>query len=741
MPATPTASTSPTSPSPAAASLADLGATPIVVYARTQDFVAAINSTLRNAGLAAHCNWVRETKDLADAFKDNTAEMLLAFVGPDAAEQTAILQIRSQAAKEVPAIMIRERIDEEIIATAMQLGARDVVTLGSRARLQAVVERELRAFRTARDLARTRTSAQQSHEQVRSIMSGATDAIAFVQEGILVEANPAWLQLFGHRSADTAVGHPIMDALPGQAHAAFKSGLQQALQGKSGVQLRAQAIVPGQANAAFDFSMGRVEHDGEPAVRVAIALKRNEDRTAKAASAPVVAPAPPQPAASAPIAQVAKAAPATPPVAAPIPAQAPAVSQLDPITGMLPRRLFLDQLPTHLEKPLKAGIRQIVCIQVDKYQSIVDQIGPLGIDDFLKQFAAVVRDNFKSADVAGSFGEGTIVALVERPTTRDTEAWGKGLLSRIAAHVFHVADRSVICTCSLGIGMIDMRAKDATQPITDALQACREAQAQSGNQIQTIDRSDADTKQQANDAIWVKVIKAALMDNRFKLMQQPVASLTGNERGLYDVLVRMVDEHGSDVLPAEFMAAAERNDLMKSIDRWVLTAAMAFCGSRTVQRLFVRLSKDSVRDKSLTQWLNIQLKSTRIDPARIAFQVSEQTAAEHLAETTVLATALRQSGFKFAIEHFGSGRESAQLLTHLTPDYLKIDGTLMQNLALDTVLQQRVKELVDGARNRKISTIAERVEDANTMAILWQLGVEYIQGYFVNEPETVTLGV
>jgi EAL domain-containing protein (putative c-di-GMP-specific phosphodiesterase class I)/GGDEF domain-containing protein len=722
LPVTPTATAQQSAPSPSGASLADLGAAQILVYARTQDFVAAVNSTLRNAGLAAHCIWVREVRDLADAFKDNAAEMLLAFVGPEAGEQSNVLQIRGQSAQEVPAILIRERIDEEIIATAMQQGARDVVTLASKPRLQAVVERELRAFRTARDLARTRASARQSHEQVRSIMSGATDAIAFVQEGILVEANPAWMQLFGHRSADTAIGHPIMDALPSQSHAAFKSALAQALQGKAGVQLRTQAIVPGQANAAFDFSMGRVEHDGEPAVRVAIALKRNEDRAVAATAA--------------------AAKPATP-AAAEAPAKADTsqtAPQVDPTTGLLQRRVFLDQVQANLTRPLKAGVRQIVCIQVDKLQSIIDQVGPIAIDDFYAQFAALARDNLKSGDVVGTFGEGTIVALVERPTTRDTEAWGKGLLARVAAHVFHVVDRSVICTCSLGVGMVDLRARDASQPITDALQACREAQASAGNQLQIIDRSDADTKQQANDAIWLRVIKSALMDNRFKLMQQPIASLTGGERGMYDVLVRMVDETGSDVLPSEFMAAAERNDLMKSIDRWVLTASMGFCGSRPVQRLFVRLSKDSVRDRSLTQWLNIQLKSTRIDPARIAFQVSEQTAAEYLEDTSTLASAIRQAGFKFAIEHFGSGRESAQLLTHLTPDYLKIDGTLMQNLAVDTAMQQRVKDLVDRARARKIGTIAERVEDANTMTILWQLGVEYIQGYFVNEPEQVTLG-
>jgi multidomain signaling protein FimX len=711
----PTATASAPQPAaPVSGSLADFGATPIVVYARTQDFVAAINSTLRNAGLAAHCAWVREVKDLADSLKDNSSELLLAFVGPDAAEQTSILQIRKQAAPEVPAILLRERIDEDIIATAMQQGARDVVTLASRGRLQAVVERELRAFRTARELANSRTSARASHEQVRAMMSGAADAIAFVQEGIIVEANPAWLHLFGHTEADTAVGNPLMDSLQPQAHAAFKTALAECLRGKGNSQLRAQAVIPSQPNAAFDFSLARAEHDGEPAVRVTIALKRSDDAVAPAQEKA------PQKAVEKPLERPSK--------------------PIDLTTGLLQRRSFIEQLKTQVANPLKSGVRQIVFVEIDKLPAIADQVGPVAIDDFLAQFSTVARDNLKGEDLAGCFGDGAIAILAERPTTRDTEAWAKGFLARIAAHVFHVADKSVICTCSIGIGMVDLRAQDIGQPLTDALQACREARSQGGNRLHTIDRSDEDTKQQASDAIWIKMIKSALMDGRFKLMQQPIASLTGGERGMFDVLVRMVDEQGGDVLPSEFMAAAARNDLMKSIDRWILNSALTLSAGRAGQRLFVRLSQDSVRDRTLMQWLTLQLNTTRADPSRIAFQVSEQTAAEYLADTSALANAVRQAGFKFALEHFGSGRESARLLTHLTTDYLKIDGTLMQNLAVDTALQQRVKDLVDGAKARKIATIAERVEDANTMAILWQLGVEYIQGYFVNEPEQVTLG-
>jgi EAL domain-containing protein (putative c-di-GMP-specific phosphodiesterase class I) len=147
-----------------------------------------------------------------------------------------------------------------------------------------------------------------------------------------------------------------------------------------------------------------------------------------------------------------------------------------------------------------------------------------------------------------------------------------------------------------------------------------------------------------------------------------------------------------------------------------------------------------VRDKSLLPWLGNQLKATRIDAARIVFEVSEQVAAEHLADTLDMANGLRKAGFLFALEHFGTGRDPGRLLAQLPVNFIKVDGTLMQGLAVDQGLQQRVREFVDQAKGRKIGTIAERVEDANTMAVLWQLGIEFIQGYFVHEPEQVVMG-
>jgi EAL domain-containing protein (putative c-di-GMP-specific phosphodiesterase class I) len=157
--------------------------------------------------------------------------------------------------------------------------------------------------------------------------------------------------------------------------------------------------------------------------------------------------------------------------------------------------------------------------------------------------------------------------------------------------------------------------------------------------------------------------------------------------------------------------------------------------------LFVRLSQDTLSDASLPAWLANQLKTTRIEAPRIVFQIREEVASQQIKEAVALQDALRGMKFRFAIEGFGLGRDTEQLMGHLSPDFVKIHGALMQGLSADQDKQHRVKTLVDLAHSRKAVTIGERVQDANTMAVLWQLGVEFIQGYFVNAPEEIVLGV
>jgi EAL domain-containing protein (putative c-di-GMP-specific phosphodiesterase class I) len=199
----------------------------------------------------------------------------------------------------------------------------------------------------------------------------------------------------------------------------------------------------------------------------------------------------------------------------------------------------------------------------------------------------------------------------------------------------------------------------------------------------------------------------------------------------------MIDAQGDELHAQEFMPAAARNRLLRAIDRWVIGATLAFCSKTPLDRVFVKLSAESLIDKTLLEWLTKAVASSGVSPAQLCFQVREDDATQYLVQTQALAEKLVANGHGFAIEHFGVGRDSGRILAQMPMHYLKIDGSLMQSLASDPALQERVKVYVAAATSRGIQTIAERVENATTMAVLFQLGVAYMQGHYVHEPEVV----
>jgi len=675
----------------------------MIALTRSQDNVEAINKALRNAGHPVHVTWLPDARDLGDALTQASAEMLMLFADEDIVDLASAMDFRARFAPDVPVLIVREKLDEESIAQALALGAQDAVTLANVSRLQLVVGRELRTYRIDRALSTTLASAREYKKQLEHVVQGSTDAIAQVQEGIIVDANPAWLALFGYSNAEEVVGTPLMDAFDPDDHAAIKGALVACMQGKwSGHTLHASALVVSGHTPSLEFQLIRAEFDGEPCVQVCVPAKIAD--------------------------------------AGEYERKLEDAMQSDPATGFMHRRYFIEKLRARLAEPVKAGVRCVAYVEPDKYDSLHAELGVLAGEDFLSDFARLLREQVQPGDLAGRFGGHGFMLLIERGTTQDVEAWSEHVVHKVATEVFQAGVKSLSTTCTIGLGPVPPDFRTAEGPANDAYMAHGQGRDLGGNRVQLLEHTGAMLRLQDQDRLWVKQIKAALMENRFRLVQQPIASLVGEDLGMFDVLVRMLDEQGQEVLPSVFMPAAERNDLMKNVDRWVIGAAMSFCAARKPGALFVRLSQDTLSDTSLPGWLANQLKTSRIEPARIVFQVREEVAAQQIKEAVALHKALRDRGFRFAIEGFGMGRDTEQMLGHLKPDFVKIHGALMQGLSADQDKQARVKAMVELARQCKAITIGERVQDANTMAVLWQLGVEFIQGYFVNAPEEVVLG-
>ena len=673
----------------------------IAVLTENQDDVELINSSLRDAGHAAHCLWTKNPKRLGETLAAENVELLILNCDhyPDTIRQ--VIKQKDRFNPEVPLIVIQEQADEFSMQKAMKNGACDLVSMGNKDRLQSVVSRELRALRVERALNSTIHSATEYKKQLKDYMQTSPDAIALVEEGIITDVNDSWLKLFRAASNDEVTGLPLMDNFEAESQAAIKGALVAAIAGKwaSDEKLIAKSPVTSDDVNEVHLEFRKFAFDNGPCVQVKVsAPDKNSDEPTKLVHDAL---------------------------------------QRDPTTLLFHRAQFIERIQKRLKRKPSSGTHVLAYVKVDKFAEVLDKVGILNSDEILAQFAEALRKRLHPRDVAGRFEGTSLMVLLERGNARDAEVWGNQLCEAIRKQTFEVEDRSTQLTCTVGICVANEVYANLEEFVAATVEAHEIGKEAGGNTAMLNESADEDSKQKEFDAIWIKHLKSALMDNRFQLAQLPIAGLRSDGIEMYDLLVRMLDEHGNSVLPSEFLPAAERNNMMKNIDRFMIKSAIDFCKESEADRVFVRLSKQSVLDATTLPWMDQEFEKHEFDCTRLVMQIPERDAAKHIKQTRAIVKKLRKIGIGFALEHYGIDREKFQILDILKPDYIKVDGELMHSLMTDKETQLSVEKIVRAAHERNIKSIAERVENANAMAVLFQLGLDYMQGHYVNEPEVI----
>jgi diguanylate cyclase (GGDEF)-like protein len=491
-----------------------------------------------------------------------------------------------------------------------------------------------------------------------------------------------------------------MDCFAGTCQAELKSALVACGRGRSG--RNTLCVSPaGPAAATVNLTLEPISHDGDPAVRLSVERQIQPDR-------------------------------------AKTPAELVEQSlHTDIATGFLQRRQFLDLLGEQAESQNTERCRVLAFVQPDRFDEIESDLGPVSSEEIIGQIAAVLDKLMDESDLGGRYSGNVLGLVLERDNLRDVETWTEYALGRISERVFEVADRTLSLTCSFGlveIGSVPERVEDLIRNGERALERARD---EGGNCKSIEETADESTRIRRIDEIRVRQIRSALVDGRFRLMHLNVASLAGKSERIFDTFVRLVDEQGDEIAATEFMESAARNNMLRPVDRWVLDATLDFCAREASDVVFIKLSHESILDESLLSWVAERTGAAKIAPGRICFQVTEDDASKYQKQTGLLAQQLQSRGFRFAVEKFGMGRDPLRVLQTTPMDFVKFDGSLSQLLGQNSPIQEKLRGLVAAAKTQDIRTIATQVENANTMTLLFQLGVGYMQGHYLHEPEVV----
>jgi len=415
------------------------------------------------------------------------------------------------------------------------------------------------------------------------------------------------------------------------------------------------------------------------------------------------------------------------------------MSQTDSVTGLYNRQFFMDSMTSAVSKAIEGkGDAAVLLIQLDNFNDIKQGVGVVGADQFLNEISRQFEEAVNDGDVVAHF-EGSTFSIIANAQTADSiKAYASKISDAVNNHIANINEQSLNSSCTIGISLIDQNVPDTGEVLLRAERACDQARESGPNHTVIYQPKAGELTQKEIDAQVVADLRDALTSNRFVLYFQPVISLHGDTDERYEVFVRMTDKQGKIVMPDDFLPAANRTGMAIAIDRWVLLNTITTVtkrwkeGKRTL--FFVKLAANSLKDTSLMSWLKEQLKKYNVPKNSLIFEVKESVAVTSLKYTAELAKSLQDLNCGFALDDFGKGSNPFELLKHIPADYLKLERSFMEELSSSAENQEAVKAITDRAMEMHKLTIAQCVQDATSLSVLWGMGINFIQGNFLQEP-------
>ncbi|HET6906317.1 MAG TPA: EAL domain-containing protein [Rhodanobacteraceae bacterium] len=673
--------------------------TKIIIVEDAAEDAEQIVSVLRNGGIAVRPQRVTSEEEFVAALESLGPDMVLANPRSRDIAYASVVRAIETNGKDMALLAITDQLSDELVVQLFTTGTRAIALRKRPDQLQAVVRRELDALNMRRSVRRLEASLRESERRCDSLLDSSRDPIAYVHEGTHVRANRAYLEMFGFEDFEEVEGLTLLDLIAPAHTADFKDLLKRLARGEKPpprLELAAQRADGSTFDAVMEFSPATYE--GEACLQIVFRRQEVDPELAR---------------------------------------QLEQMKSHDPLTGLYNRSHFVGLIDQAVKATVDGTRDQaLLLLEPDNFQSVNDAVGITGTDALLKAMAAAISANIGKDDHAGRIGEHAFGVLLSARPHAEVQHLADTLRARIEGQIVEAAGHSVSFTASVGGSLLGEKNANSQTLLAQASHALRNAQSQGGNRTDIHDPAATDKAEAAKERRWLNLVDTALANDGFVLYYQSVVSLQGAEGEFFEVLLRLQGPAG-EVLPGFFFPIAERHGRLPAIDRWVIGQAIDALSARKHQQttFFIKLTADSLQDEKLAAWVGERLQATGVPGSALVFEMPESKVVTSLKPARDLVAQLRQFGCAFALEQFGSGLNSFQLLKHIDVDYLKLDRSFTRELSKHEENQQKVRELCAQADEAGKHTVAEWVEDAASMSILFSAGVHFVQGNFLQEPD------
>jgi multidomain signaling protein FimX len=699
----------------------------LLIVDDSPDDTEATVAAVRKGGYMIKSQRVQDLAGMQVALDKGNWDVVLAeFALPHFGAQMVHDLLRN-AGLDIPFIVLARDIGDTDLDKIMRAGARDVVLKSQTARLAPVIARELEVAAMMKAYKNSRVALEEMESKHRAVIEGSREAICYSQDGMHVNVNKAYLTLFGYQEAGELEGVPVMNLIDKTDQPRFKDMLRGLAKGETPAPLELTGVKQDGTHLMLEFAVSSIVLEGQPCSQIVVAdVSRRKAVESKLQY----------------------------------------LNQHDALTGLFNRHYFLQELGKAVDRGRRGESDSAVFyVEVEQLKEINDALGYAAGDRLLIRIAKLLREHLGETAMVARLGGDELAAILPttpEPTLRRLAATVKAALD---ANPFNEGGKTFQCTYNINVAVVDRKTESAQALLSRTLRSSHPKAATPAAAPEIPHRapaavpppapSPAATPKEpapvaapasrpvvlsASDTGWKERIAVALTRNDFTLAYQPIINLHGDAAEFYEVLVRMNDPGGALIQPAEFMPAAEKSGLSAAIDRWVVHHAIESLA--TLHRegrqasFFINVCPSALQDRDLLPLIGQTLFATGLKHSAVIFEADESAIAAAPAQAGTFIKAVNQIGCRVCVDNFGAKAGVLNHLRGLAIQFIKIEGSLVRNLTSDAASQESLKAVVEVAKTLNAFTVAKSVEKAENLAMLWNFGLDYVQGNYFQEADT-----
>lgn len=666
----------------------------------SQNEAEELINLLRNAGRATQAQRIESMEHLCELLQQRRPwDLCFAAMNAKNADPFDALEAIKKLEQDIPVILLTQNDNQDDLLKALHAGMRDAVPSIQQKRLQLVALRELENLYDRRKKHTAEVALREVEKRCRLLLDSSRDAIAYLHDGMHIYANSVYVTLFGYSNFDDLEGLPAMDLVTADDQAGFKAFLKSFTNDAAEThQFNYRALKEGSSDFDVKMSLSLAQYDGENCTQVIIQPVAHEAEIAS--------------------------------------------GNQDTVTGLRNIVSFNEQVDKAIEKAYATQQRcAVLCIQPDKIAELESRIDTTSMNKLLGDIARTLQKVIKPPHILANMGTTEFAALLTNCDTNTAQILAQKTCDTVAQLKTETGELTLDLTASIGISILNENTENPEEIIAKAREAAEFVIKHSGTG-NGVHLHNTDAQYEINTKKMLKLLQQALEQQLFTLVYQPIVSLHGSSAKHYESLLRMPDGEGSEISPSHFLKTAHDSGLIIQIERWAIETAIRTLAKHILKEhktdLFINISAQSIGDTQLVPWLGELLNELQLPADSIIFQISETDLLADQDQVYEFVNSIATLQCKSALTNFSEAAlSSIQAIEKIPFSYIKIDGSYITNLTGDDEAREELKTLISSLKAQGKLTIAPMVDSAGLLPILWQSGVNYIQGYYIQQPSDV----